>query len=255
MRWKSAADERERAIYAAICRHDGVKARDIAQTLGLPRKVVNQYLYRSPFISDLCYRDRDYLWYGMIRQDVPHAGLDQFSGWYGTVAEFMDQDEHGWLSELEAGCQRIGRNLNDTRGLVHSFLDTRQAMRENFQALREFGLACGSWEICFELRIRRARRIRIYTDVLVISPEHAFSLEFKMKDQIDHEEVKQAAKYAPYLEVVLGDSYDVDPALVLTRAHDLYTHVPLEGSTADIPVVSGDMLFNVFDEYLHFLAP
>ena len=254
MRWKSGVDDAERAIYAHICSHDGVKARDIARELGLPKKVVNQRLYDSPFISDLCYRDDDYLWYGLIRQAVPHAGLDQFSGWYGTVAELMAQGEQAWLDELEAGCSRIGRSLNDTRGLIHSFRDTRRVMRETFTALRDFGVDCDSWEVVFELRIRRARRIRIYADVLVIAPGHAFSLEFKMKDAIEEAEVEQAAKYAPYLEVVLGPHYDVDPALVLTRAHDLYNHAPLPRSTAEVPVASGDMLFNVFDEYLGFLA-
>lgn len=254
MRWQSGVDANERTIYSLICGADGIKAREVAERAGLPRKTVNQYLYDSPFISDLCYHDNDFRWYGLIRQAIPHTGLDQFSGWYGTVSELMGQSEDDWLDELRAGCVRIGRNLNDTRGLTHSFLDTRQTMVDTFLALREFHVSCDTWETVFELRIRRARRIRIYTDVLVVAPGHAFSLEFKMKDAIEQEEVQQTAKYAPYLEVVLGPDYDVDPALVLTRASDLYDHVTLPQTTADIPVASGDMLFNVFDEYLGFLA-
>jgi hypothetical protein len=74
-----------------------------------------------------------------------------------------------------------------------------------------------------------------------------------MKDKIDEEEVKQAAKYSPYLEVLFGPDYEVIPVLVLTRAEDLYTYTSLPGTTAEIPVCSGDMLFNVFDEYMGFL--
>ena len=89
----------------------------------------------------------------------------------------------------------------------------------------------------------------------MITEDRVFSLEFKMKDRIDPEEVSQAAKYSGYLEVLFGPDYDVIPALVLTRAEDLYTTAVLSGSTAEVPVCSGDMLFNLFDEYLRFLAP
>ena len=109
------------------------------------------------------------------------------------------------------------------------------------------------WEICFELRIRRARFVRIYADVLVITEDRVFSLEFKMKDRIDPDEELQAVKYAEYLEMIFGKDYEVIPALVLTRAADLYRWEQLPGSTAEVPVCSGDMLFNLFDEYFGFL--
>lgn len=240
---RSVADASERAIYALICQNDGIKASTIARTLGLSRKEVNRYLYISPFIRDLCYRDDDYLWYGILQQRSPHLGLHEFCGWYGLVEEFCAIGEAEWLDELRAGCMAIGRSLGDTRGLTHSFLDARQTMRVLFGDLRDAGVRCDGWELAFELRIRRAKWIRIYADVLVVAPDYVFSLEFKMKDAIQREEVDQAAKYAPYLEVVFGPSYEVVPALVLTRAADLYTHTRLTDSTAEISVASGDMLF------------
>ena len=254
MRRVSMADAAERAIYALICSRDGVTAREIAREVGLPRKEVNRYLYVSPFVRDLCYHDEDFCWHGYIRQATPHDGLREFCGWYGYVREFCALEEDAWLDELVSGCRRIGRNVNYTRGLIHSFCDARETMRELFDALREFGVACDGWELAFELRIRRAKWVRIYADVLVIAPGYAFSLEFKMKDAIEQEEVDQAAKYAPYLEVVLGPSHEVVPALVLTRARELYTHATVTDATGEVPVASRDMLFNVFDEYLGFLA-
>lgn len=170
-----------------------------------------------------------------------------------------------WLDELRSGCERIGRNLNDTRGLFHSFCDCCAVMRETFTALVDFGVTCDGWELCFELRIRRAKWVRIYADVLVIvpgesgergrqgKPGYAFSLEFKMKDVVDPVEVTQAAKYVPYLEVVLGDEVNVVPVLVLTRARDLFVHEFVSGG-GELPIASGDALFNVFDEYLGFLG-
>ena len=247
-------DALDRALYTLICEADGIKARELASKLGVPRKEINQLLYRNPFVRDLCYHDEDYLWHGLIQQRVPHDGLREFCGWYGTVDELLAQSEDEWLDELRTGCRAIGRNLNDTRGLTHSFLDAREVMCGLFADLRDWNVRCDGWEVAFELRIRRAKWIRIYADVLVVAPDYVFSLEFKMKDAIEQEEVDQAAKYAPFLEVVFGPSYEVVPALVLTRAKDLYTHAPLSGSTAEVSVASGDMLFNVFDEYLRFLA-
>ena len=115
------------------------------------------------------------------------------------------------------------------------------------------GVDYADWEIVFELRIKKSRYIRIYADVLVITEKFVFSLEFKMNNKIEEEEVSQAAKYSQYLEVLFGPEYDVIPVLVLTRAADLYKYVPLGETTAELPVCSGDMLFNVFDEYLGFL--
>ena len=120
-----------------------------------------------------------------------------------------------------------------------------------FDDLKEMtSLPFPDWEIVFELRMNRARWIRVYADVLVITPQHVFSLEFKMKDTIDPDEVIQAAKYCPYLEVIFGSRYVVYPALVLTSATDLYEFVRIGNTDALLPVCSGDMLFNVFNEYM-----
>ena len=247
-------DLTERAIYAQICSHDGILAREIARVLGTDRKTVNHYLYASPYMHELCYRDDSYLWHGYIRQTRPHTGLGDFCGYYASAGDFMAQDEESWFGQLTEGCSRIGRNLNDTRGLFHSFRDAREVVRGLFADLERLDSSSWrNWELAFELRINRAKWIRIYADVLIIAENHVFSLEFKMKDKIDPEEVSQAAKYSPYLEVLFGPEYDVIPVLVLTRAADLYTYAPLPGTTAEIPVCSGDMLFNIFDEYLGFL--
>ena len=247
-------DLTERAIYAQICSHDGILAREIARAIGIDRKTVNHYLYASPYMHELCYRDDSYLWHGYIRQTRPHTGLGDFTGYYASAGEFMQQDEESWFAQLTEGCSRIGRNLNDTRGLFHSFRDARSVVRDLFADLERLGISCWKdWEVAFELRINRAKWIRIYADVLIITEHFVFSLEFKMKDKIDPEEVSQAAKYSPYLEVLFGPAYDVIPVLVLTRVSDLYTYAPLPGTSAEIPVCSGDMLFNIFDEYMGFL--
>lgn len=219
----------------------------------MDRKTINQYLYKAPFMKELCYQDGEYRWHGLIRQSRPHVGLGDFCGYYGTVAEFQALSEEEWFAAMMAGCRNIGRNLNDTRGLFHSFKDCRQVMIQLFQDLSE--VQRPDWEIAFELRVNRAKYIRIYADVLVITEDKVFSLEFKMKDKIEASEVLQAAKYTEYLEVLFGPEYDVIPSLVLTRAADLYQYEPLGCTDALIPVCSGDMLFNLFDEYMGFLEP
>lgn len=242
----------ERDIFALICSNDGIRAKDIAKKLNKDRKVINHYLYASPYMHELCYRDEGYNWHGYIRQARPHRGLEDFSGYYSTVKEFLALGEEEWLEILKAGCRKIGRNLNDTRGLFHSFKDTAGVMRALFGDLE--GIDYKDWEIVFELRIKKSRAVRIYADVLVITEKYVFSLEFKMNDRIEEGEVRQAAKYSAYQEILFGPCYDVIPALVLTNASDRYKYVPLGESTAEIPVCSGDMLFNIFDEYLGFLA-
>lgn len=238
----------QQSICALICQSDGIKARDIAKKLYLDHQTVNHVLYTSPLMKELCWQDSEYRWHGIVRQARPHLGLQEFAGYYNRVDEFLDLSEEEWLSRLMVGCTNIGRNLNDTRGLFHSFRDCREQMRRLFDDLVEMaGDACLGWEIVFELRLKRSRYVRIYADVLVITENRVFSLEFKMKDRIDPKEIQQSAKYVPYLEIVFGPEYDVIPVLVLTKARDLFN---LEQA---VPVCSGDMFFNVFDEYLGFL--
>lgn len=248
------ANELERRVCAAVCSGSGLKARELARLLGLDHTTVNQVLARSPLLREFCWQDADYRWHGILRQTRPHTGLWEFSGWYGLVREFLAQDEASWLAALTEGCVNIGRSLNDTRGLIHSFMDCGQTMRALFSDLLElFGTSCLDWELVFEFRLKRSRHVRIYADVLVITEDRVFSLEFKMKDSVDPDEVLQAAKYCPYLEIVFGPSCEIIPVLVLTRAADLFRFVPIGEADAVLPVCSGDMLFNAFNEYLGFL--
>ena len=246
--------ENELQVYSLIARNDGIKARDIAKTLGLDRTEVNRMLVSSALMRELCYQDREYAWHALERQQAPYEGLYEFSGWYGTVREFLRENEEEWLQELEEGCKRIGRSLNDRRGLIHSFKDCRETMRTLFGDLQSMAdLSVENWEIAFELRFNLRRFIRIYADVLVIAGDRVFSLEFKMKDRTDPDEVLQAAKYAPYLEVLFGRNTEVFPALVLTGATELFAYEPIGKTDYVLPVCSGDMLFNVFNEYMGFL--
>ena len=247
-------EQTERKICAEICKGNGLKAKEIARQLNIDRSTVNRVLYASPLLKDLCYQDDSFRWHGIIRQSVPHDGLYEFSGYYARVSDFLKLTEDEWMDELKKGCQRIGRNLNDTRGLLHSFRDCREQMINLFADLKNMlGNACLDWEIAFELRLKRSRHVRIYADVLVITENRVFSLEFKMKKTPEPDEVLQAAKYAPYLEILFGTEYEVIPVLVLTAATDLFTFVPMGDTDMILPACSGDMLFNVFDEYLGFL--
>lgn len=246
--------EEELNIYAMIAREDGVKAREIARETRLDKSAVSRLLVSSALMRELCFQDREYRWHALVRQKAPYEGLREFSGWYGTVREFLGLEEDEWLRQLEEGCAQIGRSLNDTRGLIHSFMDCRQTMVRLFEDLGNMSsLPFPDWEIVFELRLNRARRIRVYADVLLITPGKVFSLEFKMKNKIDPEEVLQAAKYVPYLEILFGKRTDLLPALVLTGAADLFDYVPVGRTEFVLPVCSGDMLFNVLNEYLGFL--
>lgn len=248
------SSETDRAICAVICRSDGIKAKDIAAALGLERKTVNRILYSSPLMRELCWQDYDYQWHGIIRQARPHSGLMEFSGYYSLVKDFLAVSEEDWLEKLTEGSTNIGRNLNDTRGLFHSFRDCRTQMIALFQDLSDMaGDRIFDWEIAFELRLKRSRHVRIYADVLVITEDRVFALEFKMKDRIDPEEVLQAAKYVPYLEIMFGPDYEIIPVLVLTAAGDVFQFESIGGKDMVLPVCSGDMLFNAFDEYLGFL--
>ena len=246
--------ETERAVCAAICAGQGLRAREIAGQLGLDHRTVNQVLYSSPLMKELCWQDRDYRWHGLVKQERPHIGLQELAGYYSSAAEFLSLSEEEWMARLKEGCTNIGRSLNDTRGLLHSFRDCREQMLRLFGDLRAMlGEQCLGWEIAFELRLKRSRCVRIYADVLLITEDRVFSLEFKMKDKIDPEEVRQAAKYCPYLEILFGPDYEVIPVLVLTGAREAFSFAPIGGRDMVLPVCSGDMLFNVFDEYMGFL--
>ena len=244
----------ELKIYALISRRNGIKAREISRETGIDKTEVSRRLVSSALMRELCYQDSDYRWHALVKQQAPYEGLYEFSGWYGTVREFTAENEETWLKELSEGCTRIGRNLNDTRGLIHSFRDCRETMLSLFTDLKDMGVATEKWEITFELRFNLRRYIRIYADVLVITQNRVFPLEFKMKDRIDPEEVLQAAKYVPYLEILFGREKDIYPALVLTGTSELFTYEPIGKTEYVLPVCSGDMLFNVFNEAMGFLG-
>ena len=244
----------DREICALICRNNGIRGKDIAKLLSVERREVNHILYSSPLMKELCWEDRAYYWHGIMKQARPHVGLQEFAGYYDTVENFVRLSEDEWLECLKEGCTNIGRNLNDTRGLFHSFMDCRKQIIRLFDDLREMiGARCLTWEIAFELRLKQSRYVRIYADVLVITESKVFSLEFKMKNEVNPEEVLQAAKYCPYLEIMFGPDYEVIPVLILTSAMETFEFVPIGKTDAVLPVCSGDMLFNVFDEYLGFL--
>ena len=78
------SDKREidRAVCAVICRRDGLRAREIAKELGLDHETVNRVLYGSPLMKELCWQDRDYRWHGLVKQERPHRGLEEFAGYY-----------------------------------------------------------------------------------------------------------------------------------------------------------------------------
>ena len=153
--------ETELEIYSMISRRDGIKAREIARELGTDKTEISRWMVSSALMRELCYQDREYRWHALVRQQAPYTGLYEFSGWYGTVREFMEEPEEKWLRELEDGCRRVGRNLNDTRGLIHSFLDCRETMRILFTDLGDLScLPVDKWEIAFELRFNLMRRIR-----------------------------------------------------------------------------------------------
>ena len=250
-------DPIERQIYMCIANsEDGIKARDIARAIRADASAVNHFLYASPFMKELCWQDEEYLWHAQIPQTRPHLGLAEFAGFYASVREFLEMDEKRFLEILKLGCENIGRNLNDTRGLFHSFSDARETMRNLFRDLQEFGYPkelSDRWEIVFELRIKKSKHIRIYADVLLVTKRHAFSFEFKMKDRIEQEEVDQCAKYCEYLDVIFGDSYEIVPILVLTRARELYEDATVSSTDAAVHVCSGDMLYNALDFYLGFI--
>ena len=247
--------ESELKIYSLISGRDGIKAREIARETGIDKTEINRWMVSSALMRELCYQDSEYRWYALVRQHRPYEGLYEFSGWYGTVGEFINENEQEWLHELEQGCRRIGRNLNDTRGLIHSFLDCRMTMMNLFSDLKEMSVQpVDNWEIVFELRFNLKRTIRIYADVLVILPGKVFSLEFKMKKEPEPEEILQAAKYVPFLEILFGKKTDIYPALVLTAATDLFSFKQIGNTDYTLPVCSGDMLFNVFNEGLGFLG-
>ena len=162
------------------------------------------------------------------------------------------------IMDLSAGGltqNEIATSRHFSKSSVSLVLKTSKLLDVTAEDLREMSsLDTSSWEIVFELRLNLRRMIRIYADVLVITPERVFPLEFKMKNAVDPDEVLQAAKYVPFLEILFGPGKDIYPALVLTSASELFTEAQIGKTDCLLPVCSGDMLFNVFNEVIGFLG-
>jgi len=90
----------EQAICSIICRNSGILAREIESELGINRSKVNQVLYRSSLLKELCWQDSDFRWHGILTQGRPHYGLQEFSGYYSSVREFLSLSEDQWLNRL-----------------------------------------------------------------------------------------------------------------------------------------------------------
>ena len=126
---------------------------------------------------------------------------------------------------------------------------------------RRFSVSCGdvrsSVSICVYpgyICAGDCDRYALLIRKLRVPENRVFSLEFKMKDRIEPDEVLQAAKYVPYLEILFGRGKDIYPALVLTGTSELFTYEPIGETEYVLPVCSGDMLFNVFNETMGFLG-
>jgi len=65
----------EREICSVICRSKGIKAKEISKLFDTERKEINQILYGSPLLQELCFMDRDHRWHGIMSQEQPHIGL------------------------------------------------------------------------------------------------------------------------------------------------------------------------------------
>ena len=83
----------ELKIYAMISRRNGIKAREISRETGIEKTEVSRRLVSSALMRELCYQDNEYRWHALVRQQAPYEGLYEFSGWYGTVHEFMAEGE------------------------------------------------------------------------------------------------------------------------------------------------------------------
>ena len=153
----------EREICSVICRSKGIKAKEISKLFDTDRKEINQILYGSPLLQELCFMDRDHRWHGIMSQERPHIGLQEYAGYYSLAGDFLELSEEKWLEKLSEGCNNIGRSLNDTRGLFHSFRDCREQIVTLLRDLKEMlGEECLDWEVAFELRLKRSKYIRIY---------------------------------------------------------------------------------------------
>ena len=92
--------EEERRVYSLISKSDGITAREIDRLTGIEKKAVNRLLVSSALMRELCDQDREYRWHAVVRQQAPWEGLYEFSGWYGTVREFLTEGEAEWLARL-----------------------------------------------------------------------------------------------------------------------------------------------------------
>ncbi len=249
----------EKNIYSIISRHDGIKASRIASDLHVERKEVNRCLYLSALMRELCYCDKEHYWYALIADRRPYSALWDFCAFYGAVSEFSACSEAEFMERMLDGCAKIGRSLDDHRGLFHSFRDCRSTLIQLFEDiafLTDGRVDTAKWEIAFEMRFNRAKYIRVYADTVLVTDRTVFVFEFKMKKVIEEEEANQACKYVPYLEIIFGSRMRVVPVLVLTAAKELfctYTACDGNGQRRQLTVCSGDMLFNALDNEMRFL--
>ena len=119
-------NETEIKLYETICRNDGIKVREIARLTGVEKTELNRLLYNAPFIHELCYRDKDYHWNGLIRQTRPHYGLQDFCGYYDIHDGSTDAAKEALIKKVNAGkikvligsTMKLGTGVNVQENLI-----------------------------------------------------------------------------------------------------------------------------------------
>ena len=132
----------------------------------------------------------------------------------GTIAEFLDISKEDWFKQMK----------DNYLALTNEAPSKEQAAAWNdcYEKSLSFFKACAKYDcnIIFEYLLPREGGRR--PDVLLLSGEHLFVLEYKMKENPTQVDLDQVSAYARDLKNYHSVSHDltVVPALVLTKAID-----------------------------------
>lgn len=251
--------ELEKQIYTIISRNrteNGISAVTISKVLKTDSYNVRQTLTGSEIFGELCFTNSHGCYLPMICSTFPHYGLEHFCWYYSDVGSFLQESEESFLNKTEQKCrntsQLIGRPLfqrNKIRMMRCSMLGMFKDIELRSKDQMNLPLAgLLEMEIAFNAKIQTSHgKIRIQSDVLLISKTNVYCFLFSNDNQISDRSIEKALELLNGSSLIFGQNFAVVPVIVSVKTSDQFqvrkNPAVSTGLSDAIPICSRNRLY------------
>ena len=142
-------------------------------------------------------------------------------GWAGKISTFLVIQEHDFIDALRKQLTEL-LNLPINVGQLRAWSSSLQSLKITLSQLIDLKQDAGDWHIIFEYILPRENGRR--PDVIILSPEQIFILEYKDFNQPLRAHIDQVSAYALDIQNYQSKSHDnpVVPILVVNKGREVF---------------------------------